>query len=50
MSPLPPTDLARWRRVEAILDVALDLSPEERSALLDQSCTGDPTRSIRGDH
>jgi serine/threonine protein kinase/tetratricopeptide (TPR) repeat protein len=42
MSPLPPTDFARWRRVEAILDVALDLSPEERSALLDQSCAGDP--------
>jgi len=42
MSPLPPTDLARWRRVEAILDVALDLPPEERSALLDQSCAGDP--------
>ena len=42
MSPLPPMGLARWRRVEAILDVALELSPEERSVLLDQSCAGDP--------
>jgi len=34
-------DLTLWRRVEAILDLALDLSPGERSAFLDQSCAGD---------
>lgn len=35
-------DLTLWRRVEAVLDLALDLSPDERSAFLDQSCAGDP--------
>ncbi|HEX5717135.1 MAG TPA: serine/threonine-protein kinase, partial [Thermoanaerobaculia bacterium] len=42
MSPIPTTDPTRWRRIESILDLALDLPPEERSALLDQSCAGDP--------
>lgn len=42
MSPALPTDAARWRHIESILDLALDLSPAERSALLDESCAGDP--------
>jgi len=42
MSPVAPTDPARWRRIESILDLALDLPPAERSALLDQSCADDP--------
>ncbi len=37
----PPTDLARWRRIEAILDLALDLPSEERTPLLDEACAGD---------
>ena len=41
MSPIPTTDPARWRRIESILDLAMDLPPAERSALLDQSCAGD---------
>ncbi len=36
-----PTDVAHWRRIEAILDLVLDLPPEEHSALLDQACAGD---------
>jgi serine/threonine protein kinase/tetratricopeptide (TPR) repeat protein len=42
MSPVLPTDPARWRRIESVLDLALDLSSAERSALLDESCVGDP--------
>lgn len=42
MSPVLPLDPARWRRIESILDLALDLSPMERSSLLDESCAGDP--------
>ncbi len=42
MKPIPPVDVTRWRRIEAILDVALDLPPAERGALLDQACAGDP--------
>ena len=42
MRPEPPADLAQWRRVEAILDLALDLPPKERVDLLDQACAGDP--------
>lgn len=38
----PTTDPARWRRIESILDLALDLPAAERSALLDESCAGDP--------
>jgi serine/threonine protein kinase len=36
-----PTDPDRWRRITAILDQALDLSPEERRAFLDEACAGD---------
>ncbi len=32
----------RWPEVERILDLALELAPEDRSALLDRSCAGDP--------
>jgi Tol biopolymer transport system component/serine/threonine protein kinase len=32
----------RWPEVERILDLALELAPEERSALLDRTCAGDP--------
>ncbi|HJR64483.1 MAG TPA: serine/threonine-protein kinase, partial [Gemmatimonadaceae bacterium] len=32
----------RWRRLEEILDRALDLEPEARPALLDRECSGDP--------
>ncbi len=38
---LPTGD--RWRRLEPILDAALDLPPLERTAYLDASCAGDPT-------
>ncbi len=31
----------RWRRIEAVLDEALELPEEERSACLDQACAGD---------
>ncbi len=41
MRPGLPTDLARWRRIEAVLDLALDLPSEGRSALLDQACDPD---------
>jgi serine/threonine-protein kinase len=34
-------DLDRWRRIAAILDPALDLPAEERSAFLDETCAGD---------
>ena len=32
----------RWPEVERILDLALELGPEDRSALLDRTCAGDP--------
>ncbi len=35
-------DPARWRRVQPLLDQVLDLSPEQRSAWLDEACVGDP--------
>jgi tRNA A-37 threonylcarbamoyl transferase component Bud32/Flp pilus assembly protein TadD/TolB-like protein len=36
-SPSP----GRWRQVELLLDAALDLPPEQRSAFLDSACVGD---------
>lgn len=36
-----PVDPARWRRIEAILDGALDLPPEQRREFLDEACAGD---------
>jgi serine/threonine-protein kinase len=41
MTPGLPVDLARWPRISAILDLALELSPEKRSACLDETCAGD---------
>jgi tetratricopeptide (TPR) repeat protein len=41
MRPAPSVDLDRWRRIAAILDLALELSPGERSAVLDETCAGD---------
>ncbi len=35
-------DVERWKRVSEILDVLLDLEPEERDARLDVLCAGDP--------
>ncbi len=36
------TDRERWRRIEEILDEALELPPEETPAFLDDACAGDP--------
>lgn len=41
MKPGLPTDADRWRRIAAILDLALDIPSEERSAFLDHTCAGD---------
>jgi Tol biopolymer transport system component/predicted Ser/Thr protein kinase len=32
----------RWPEVERILDLVLEVAPEQRPALLDRTCTGDP--------
>jgi serine/threonine protein kinase len=37
----------RWQRVREILDRAIDLPPNERSAYVDQTCTGDA--ELRGE-
>lgn len=47
MRPGVSMDLVRWRRLEAILDLALDLPLEERNTLLDEACAGDS--SLRAD-
>jgi hypothetical protein len=31
----------RWRRIEPILDGALDLSPDQRPAYIERMCAGD---------
>ena len=36
-----PMPVQRWRRIEPILDGALDLSPDQQAAYLDRMCTGD---------
>jgi Tol biopolymer transport system component len=36
-----PTDPARWRAVERVLDAALDLPPGERPVFLDEACGSD---------
>jgi eukaryotic-like serine/threonine-protein kinase len=38
---VPKLSRERWRRVEPILDRALELPPEEWSAFLDEACAGD---------
>ena len=40
-------DPERWFRVKAILDEALELRPDERTAFLDQACAGD--EPLRGE-
>ncbi|HEX6903845.1 MAG TPA: protein kinase [Thermoanaerobaculia bacterium] len=42
MKPPHPLDVDHWRRIEPLLDQALDLPPEERSAFLDSACADDP--------
>ncbi len=42
MKPRHPLDVDQWRRIEPLLDEALDLPPEERSAFLDSACADDP--------
>ena len=37
-----PISVQRWRRIERILDGALDLDPDQRAAYLTRTCTGDP--------
>ena len=34
--------VARWRRIESLFHEALEKTPEERSVLLDEACSGDP--------
>jgi serine/threonine protein kinase len=35
-------DVERWRRIESVLDVALELPPHEVAAYLDRACAGHP--------
>ncbi len=37
----PPISPERWRRINEVLDQALELPPEELPAFLDRSCAGD---------
>jgi hypothetical protein len=37
-----PISVQRWRRIEQILDGALDLDPDQRPVYLTRTCTGDP--------
>ena len=37
-----PVPNPTWAEVERLLDMALDLSPEDRPVFLDRSCSGDP--------
>ncbi|HEX8076826.1 MAG TPA: hypothetical protein VF511_03345, partial [Chthoniobacterales bacterium] len=32
----------RWKRVEAVFEQALEITPEARTAFLEQHCNGDP--------
>ena len=36
-----PADRDRWKRIEAILDEALELPTEDREAYLESACDGD---------
>ena len=38
---MPRLTVERWRRVEPILDHALELPPEARASYLDSACEGD---------
>src|SRR5580700_9938824 len=39
---MSPSAHDSWKRVEAVLNEALDIKQEDRSAFLDRSCAGDP--------
>jgi serine/threonine-protein kinase len=41
MRPSSPDAPQRWQQVARILDVALELTPEQQPAFLDQACAGD---------
>ena len=41
MRPSSPESSDRWPEVDRILDVVLELAPEERPTYLDQACAGD---------
>jgi serine/threonine protein kinase len=43
----PALDRARWKRVSAILDAAMELEPDARARFLDEACGGDG--DLRGD-
>lgn len=38
---MDPTSRESWRRIEALLDAALDRAPRERAAFLESACGGD---------
>lgn len=44
---LDAIDVERWRRIESVLDSALDLKPHEIEAYLDRACAGKP--ELRGE-
>ena len=37
-----PLAVQRWRRIEPILDGALELRPDQRAAYIARMCAGDP--------
>ena len=39
---MPPIEAEHWRRIQPILDRALELRPDERSSWLDTACAGEP--------
>ena len=43
----PTPDPERWRRIESVLDLALEVDPHEVAALLDRECAGAP--QLRGE-
>jgi serine/threonine-protein kinase len=44
---MPPIEAEYWRRIQPILDRALELRPDERSSWLDTACAGEP--ALRAD-
>jgi len=49
MTPSEGMRRERWEEIEALLDRALDLRPEERGAFLDEACARDPELRSRLD-
>ena len=43
---MPRDAMDRWRQVNRVLDIALELPPEERKAFLNHACVGDPSLSV----